>query len=102
MGIKHIEEKPEILFVKRKTSLDPWIVGRRSGWRSERQGEGVVAQIGEHIPGAAVTCSCQHFALRFCWLLVEAEAEQSWGGARHLSLKLPTQLPLIDTGSLAS
>lgn len=37
-----------------------------------------------------------------CWLLVEAQAEQSWGGARHLGLKLPTQLPVIDTTALAS
>lgn len=43
-----------------------------------------------------------HLALRGCWLLVEAEAQQPRGGARHLSLELPTQLPLVDAATLAS
>lgn len=84
-----------------KNTLKPW-----AGWgcrrRSEGQGEGSVAQVGEDIHPAAVTCSCQDLALRRGGLLVEAEAEQPWGGARHLGLQLPAQLPLVDTAALAS
>lgn len=43
-----------------------------------------------------------HLALGCCWLLVETEAKQPWGGTRHLGLELPTQLPLVDTAALAS
>lgn len=49
------------------------------------------------------TAPCRtHLALRRCWLLVETEAEQPWGGTGHLGLQFPTQLPLVDAGALAS
>lgn len=54
-------------------------------------------------PPRIPTAPCRtHLALRGCWLLVEAKAEQPWGGARHLGLELPTQLPLVDAAALAS
>lgn len=94
---------------------------------SEGQGESAVAQVGKDIYSAAVArcsqdlkakktymatppahrpvgshrCSETHLALWGCWLLVEAQAEQPRGGARHLGLELPTQLPVIDTAALA-
>lgn len=43
-----------------------------------------------------------HLALGGCWLLVEAKAEQSRGGSRHLGLKLTAQLPVVDAATLAS
>lgn len=74
-------------------------------WRivmSEGQGEGSVAQVGKDVYSTAVARCSQDLTLWGCWLLVEAQAEQSWGGTRHLGLKLPTQLPVIDTAALAS
>lgn len=99
---------------------------------SKGQREGSVAQVGKDIYSTAVARCSQdlkakktkktylakspiyrpgetphghsktHLALWGCWLLVEAQAEQPWGGARHLGLKLPAQLPVIDTTALAS
>lgn len=69
---------------------------------SKGQREGSVAQVGKDIYSTAVARCSQDLALWGCWLLVEAQAEQPWGGARHLGLKLPAQLPVIDTTALAS
>lgn len=58
-----MEGKLEILFVKRKHSRS-WDGEVGCCWRSEGQGEGSVAEIGEDIHPAAVACSCQHLEAR--------------------------------------
>lgn len=60
---------------------------------------GLFTHVAPRIPAARCRT---HLALRCCRLLVETEAKQPWGGARHLGLELPTQLPLVDTAALAS
>ena len=49
---------------------------------SKGQREGSVAQVGKDIYSTAVARCSQDLALWGCWLLVEAQAEQPWGGAR--------------------